>query len=126
LNSKQKGKRGELEPASCLRDHGFRDIRRSVQYNGKAEDANADLVGMPGYLETNNQNDKTSRVRTFFSEILRSANVKMNSIQSNRKQMYHNRENEEHRILHEFKEESGRFHRLDNQPHGFNELTYEN
>lgn len=77
MNSKQKGKRGELEPASCLRDLGFHDIRRSVQYNGKAEDANADLVGIPGYLETNNQNDKTSRVRTFFSEILRSANVKI-------------------------------------------------
>ena len=49
MNSKQKGKRGELELASCLRDIGFHDIRRSVQYNGKAEDADADLIGVPGY-----------------------------------------------------------------------------
>lgn len=49
MNSKQKGKRGELELASRLRDLGFSEIRRSVQYNGKAKDAPADLIGVPGY-----------------------------------------------------------------------------
>lgn len=49
MNSKQKGKRGELELASELRNLGFRDIRRSVQYNGKAEEADSDLIGVPGY-----------------------------------------------------------------------------
>ena len=47
INSKQKGKRGEIELASKLREHGY-DVRRSVQYSGKAEDGQADLVGLPG------------------------------------------------------------------------------
>ena len=49
MNSKQKGKRGELELASELRNLGFSETRRSVQYNGKAKDAPADLIGVPGY-----------------------------------------------------------------------------
>ena len=47
VNSKQKGKNGELELANALRNHGY-DVRRSVQYNGKAEDGQPDLIGMPG------------------------------------------------------------------------------
>jgi hypothetical protein len=47
INSKQKGKRGELELASKLREHGY-DVRRSVQYSGKAEEGQADLIGLPG------------------------------------------------------------------------------
>ncbi len=46
-NGKRKGKTGELELARKLREYGY-DVRRSVQYNGKAEDGQADLVGMPG------------------------------------------------------------------------------
>ena len=46
MNSKQKGKRGELELVRKLKEYGF-DTRRSVQYNGKAEDGQADLVGLP-------------------------------------------------------------------------------
>ena len=46
LNSKQKGKRGELELVHKLQNYGF-NTRRSVQYNGKAEDGQADLVGLP-------------------------------------------------------------------------------
>lgn len=45
-NGKQKGKRGELELASKLREYGYK-VRRSVQYNGKAADGQADLVGLP-------------------------------------------------------------------------------
>lgn len=46
INSKQKGKSGELELARKLREYGY-DVRRSVQYNGKAEEGQPDLVGMP-------------------------------------------------------------------------------
>lgn len=46
-NSKRKGKDGELELAKKLREYGY-DVRRSVQYNGKAEDGQADLLGLPG------------------------------------------------------------------------------
>ena len=46
LNSKQKGKRGELELVHKLQHYGF-NTRRSVQYNGKTEDGQADLVGLP-------------------------------------------------------------------------------
>ena len=48
MNSKQKGKRGELECAKLLRDLGFEDARRSVQYNGQAEEGQPDIVGVPG------------------------------------------------------------------------------
>lgn len=47
VNSKQKGKRGELELARKLNEYGF-GTRRSVQYNGKADDGKADLVGLEG------------------------------------------------------------------------------
>lgn len=46
VNSKQKGKKGELELAKVLRGHGY-DVRRSVQYNGKAEEGQPDLLGLP-------------------------------------------------------------------------------
>ncbi len=47
MNSKQKGKRGELELSHKLNELGF-NTRRSVQYCGKAEEGMADLVGIPG------------------------------------------------------------------------------
>lgn len=46
INSKTKGKNGELDLAKTLRGYGY-DVRRSVQYNGKAEGGQPDLVGMP-------------------------------------------------------------------------------
>lgn len=45
MNSKQKGKRGELELARKLREYGY-DARRTQQYCGVAGDA--DLQGLPG------------------------------------------------------------------------------
>lgn len=45
MNSKAKGKRGELELAAKLREYGFTS-RRGVQYNGS--DGSADVVGLPG------------------------------------------------------------------------------
>ena len=45
MNSKAKGKRGELQLAKELRLLGY-DARRSVQYCGSAGDA--DVIGIPG------------------------------------------------------------------------------
>ena len=45
-NSKQKGKRGELELANKLKEYGY-DCRRTAQYNGKELDSKADVVGLP-------------------------------------------------------------------------------
>ena len=44
INSRAKGKRGELELASILREMGFPNVRRSQQYAGMNGDA--DLVGL--------------------------------------------------------------------------------
>ena len=46
INSKQKGKNGELELAREFREYGY-DARRSVQYNGKADEGQPDLLGLP-------------------------------------------------------------------------------
>lgn len=46
VNGKQKGKKGELELAKAFRQYGY-DARRSVQYNGKAEEGQPDILGLP-------------------------------------------------------------------------------
>ena len=46
INSKQKGKRGELEIVRVLKNYGY-DARRTAQYCGNTGDA-ADVVGLPG------------------------------------------------------------------------------
>ena len=46
MNSREKGKAGEREFAGLCRDQGY-DVRRTVQYAGRVEDA-ADVVGLPG------------------------------------------------------------------------------
>ena len=45
VNSKRKGKQGELDIVHRLKEYGF-ETRRSVQYNGKAEGGQADIVGL--------------------------------------------------------------------------------
>ena len=45
MNSKRKGKTGELELCRALRGHGY-ECKRSVQYSGANGDA--DVVGLPG------------------------------------------------------------------------------
>ena len=47
VNSKRKGAAGERELAKKLNEYGY-CTRRSVQYNGKADDGKADLVNLPG------------------------------------------------------------------------------
>lgn len=46
MNSRQKGKAGELEAAQFLREHGFDGAKRGVQYRGGGD--SPDLVGLPG------------------------------------------------------------------------------
>lgn len=45
MNSRDKGKRGELELAHVLREYGY-DSRRGQQFSGISGDA--DVVGLPG------------------------------------------------------------------------------
>lgn len=45
MNSKKKGKNGELELSKVLREYGF-DSRRGQQYSGANGDA--DVIGLPG------------------------------------------------------------------------------
>ena len=47
-NSKQKGKRGELEVAKILREHGFTDARRTAQFCGNTGQAD-DVIGLDGF-----------------------------------------------------------------------------
>lgn len=46
MNSKQKGKRGELEFCRLCREEGY-EVRRTAQYCGNTGEA-ADVVGLPG------------------------------------------------------------------------------
>lgn len=45
MNSRNKGKRGELEAAKVLKTYGY-ETRRGQQYSGASGDA--DVVGLPG------------------------------------------------------------------------------
>lgn len=45
MNSKNKGKTGELELASLLRQYGFGECRRGKQYSGSEE--SPDITGLP-------------------------------------------------------------------------------
>lgn len=45
INSRNKGKRGELEWARFCRDQGYSDVRRGQQYSGVEGE---DVVGLPG------------------------------------------------------------------------------
>ena len=47
VNSRRKGAAGERELAHKLNEYGY-NTRRTVQYNGKAEEGQADLLGLPG------------------------------------------------------------------------------
>ena len=47
VNSRAKGASGERELARKLNEYGF-GTRRTVQYNGKADEGKADLVGLKG------------------------------------------------------------------------------
>ena len=46
MNSRNKGKRGELEFAQFLRDHGYENARRGQQFRGGQD--SPDVVGVDG------------------------------------------------------------------------------
>ena len=46
MNSRMKGKTGELELTKVLKGYGYKDCRRGQQYCGVSGDA--DVVGLPG------------------------------------------------------------------------------
>ena len=46
INSKSKGKRGELELVRLIKENGY-EARRTAQYCGKTGEA-ADVIGLPG------------------------------------------------------------------------------
>ncbi len=46
MNSRSKGKRGELEVAHILNKHGYTDARRGQQYHGGGD--SPDVRGLPG------------------------------------------------------------------------------
>ena len=49
INSKKKGKNYELEVCKNLKDLGYSDVKRSVQYCGNNTDSNnADVIGLDG------------------------------------------------------------------------------
>ena len=67
MNSKQKGKRGELSLCRFLREQGY-EARRTAQYCGNTGDA-ADVVGLPGlhveckYVERINLRDALEQAK---------------------------------------------------------------
>ena len=46
INSRAKGKRGELELAEFLREHGYADARRGQQYSGTETSADILVTGI--------------------------------------------------------------------------------
>ena len=47
INSKKKGKGGELEVCRLCKSEGY-DVHRTAQYCGNNEDGSADCLGLPG------------------------------------------------------------------------------
>lgn len=69
INSKEKGKRYELEIAKYFKKCGF-DARRSVQYNGKAEEGQADIVGVP-FLHIECKHNETLNIEKALQQAIR-------------------------------------------------------
>ena len=70
INSKQKGKRFELQLAAKLREYGYK-ARRTNQYCGNTGDA-SDVVGLPGlHIEAKHQ--ETMRLYDWMDQAKRDA-----------------------------------------------------
>lgn len=48
INSREKGKRGELEVVRPLKKYGWQEARRTAQHCGNNPEGAADVVGLPG------------------------------------------------------------------------------
>lgn len=70
-NSKQKGKRGELELAKLLNLYGY-DCRRTAQYNGKESGSLADVVGLDGiHIEVKRVESGLKKIDDFMEQAKR-------------------------------------------------------
>ena len=70
VNSKRKGKSGELELAKKLREYGY-ETRRTAQYCGNTGDA-SDVIGLPGiHIEAKHQ--ETMRLYDWIAQAKRDA-----------------------------------------------------
>lgn len=87
-NSKQKGKRGELEIAKILKGYGY-DCRRTAQYNGKEQGSLADVVGLPGYhIEVKRVESGLKKMDDFMEQAVRDCQGEVPTI-------WHRRNNKE-------------------------------
>ena len=69
INSKQKGKRFELELAHKLQDYGFTEARRTAQYCGKTEES-SDVIGLKGiHIEAKHQ--ETLKIYDWMAQAIR-------------------------------------------------------
>lgn len=67
---RDKGKRGERELAQLLREHGYDDAHRGVQYQGGPQ--SPDVVGMPGvHLEV--KRTERPRIYDYMGQAIRDA-----------------------------------------------------
>ena len=79
-NSKRKGKNGELELVKVLKDYGY-DCRRSVQYNGKAEEGQPDILGLPGiHIECKRVEAGFSAIHAAMEQAVRDADDKVPAV----------------------------------------------
>lgn len=69
INSKQKGKRFELELAHKLQDYGFTEARRTAQYCGKAEES-SDVIGLP-YIHVEAKHQENISIYKWMSQAIR-------------------------------------------------------
>lgn len=70
VNSKAKGKRGELEWARLCRANGY-EVRRTAQFCGNNEAGAADCVGLPGIHQEVKRYEKQQRVQDWMDQSIR-------------------------------------------------------
>ena len=70
INSRQKGKRGELEFCKLCKKHGY-DVHRTAQYCGNTGQA-ADVVGLDG-IHAEVKNTETLRLREYMYQAIHDA-----------------------------------------------------
>lgn len=63
VNSRQKGARGEREFASLLRQYGWSEARRGVQYSGRT--GAADVVGVPNVHWEVKRNERLNQMDAY-------------------------------------------------------------
>lgn len=75
INSKQKGKAGELEFCHECAKYGFTDVYRTAQTNGKLEQSLADCEGLK-YIHTEVKRVERLNIDTAIEQAIRDTSVK--------------------------------------------------